>query len=714
MIRYKGQLKTQDFNIEKKRIYKKGQKTKYILKCYDIFTFDIETTSAWIDENGNVIGYEKGHPEEYWNNLEPLALCYIWQFSVNEVVYYGRTLEEFKALLYDFPENFQCKIFIHNLPFEFAWLVNILHFDKVFARTPHKPIKASCVEFPLIEFCCTYALENTSLENWGKDLGLPKMVGDLDYLKVRTPFTQLTDTEMKYCERDCEVVYAGIKKELETYGDVYNIPMTSTGKIRRVVKDLLTKDPVYAKYIKTLVPSVDIYKLLQTLFSGGYTHPSRLYAGRDISGLIEHYDFCSSYPTCMLAFKYPSTPWVYRTNKNMPTDVTFEKYAFIFRLKFKNIRAKNVNTYIQKCKCTGHGFINDNGRVIAADDLEIICNEIDWMIIKKTYDFECVYLLDSWYSKKDYLPKAFILYILKLYNEKTQYKGIEEKEDEYRRAKAFLNSLYGLMVSAVIYSDCVYTKEDEWYIKPLTSDEVKKRLAALKNPKYKHDHRYFLNYSAGCWVTSYGRKILWDCMLKCPNDILYVDTDSIFAIGQHDFSDYNNWIVQKLYDMCDHYGIDKELLAPKDKKGKAHMLGLFEKEHDLCEYKTLHAKCYCMRETPDEDGKRKPLQITISGINKGAAEMLDDDIDNFAPGFSFDKDHKSVTKNLHVYINDMPSVKYPDGYISNYRSGLNLRKCGYKLGQTDEYKKVLEFSQMHSDDISIITLRQLRGYFNNE
>ena len=60
----------------------------------------------------------------------------------------------------------------------------------------------------------------------------------------------------------------------------------------------------------------------------------------------------------------------------------------------------------------------------------------------------------------------------------------------------------------------------------------------------------------------------------------------------------------------------------------------------------------------------------------------------------------------------MPTVKYPDGYISNYKSGINLRKCGYKLGQTDEYKKVLEFSQMHTDDISVITLRQLRGYFN--
>ena len=91
------------------------------------------------------------------------------------------------------------------------------------------------------------------------------------------------------------------------------------------------------------------------------------------------------------------------------------------------------------------------------------------------------------------------------------------------RAKAFLNSLYGL---------------DEWYIKPLTSDEVKKRLSALKNPKYEHDHRYFLNYSAGCWVTSYGRYILWKNMLKDSNAVLYVDTDSIFAIGHHDFSDY--------------------------------------------------------------------------------------------------------------------------------------------------------------------------------
>ena len=86
MIKYVSQLKEYDFlkNSHSKRKHKKG--SKKITWCDDIFTFDIETTSAWINEKGNVIKYKAGKSADYWNNLQPLALCYIWQFSVNDTV----------------------------------------------------------------------------------------------------------------------------------------------------------------------------------------------------------------------------------------------------------------------------------------------------------------------------------------------------------------------------------------------------------------------------------------------------------------------------------------------------------------------------------------------------------------------------------------------------------------------------------------------------
>ena len=62
-------------------------------------------------------------------------------------------------------------------------------------------------------------LTRLSLETWGKQLGLEKAVGYLDYDKLRTPLTPLTDDELYYCERDCLVVEKGIKSYIKRYGN---------------------------------------------------------------------------------------------------------------------------------------------------------------------------------------------------------------------------------------------------------------------------------------------------------------------------------------------------------------------------------------------------------------------------------------------------------------------------------------------------------------
>ena len=52
------------YDVETTRTHNKSQTF-----CNDILTFDIETTSAWI-ENDEIIGYEEGHSNEYWNARE--------------------------------------------------------------------------------------------------------------------------------------------------------------------------------------------------------------------------------------------------------------------------------------------------------------------------------------------------------------------------------------------------------------------------------------------------------------------------------------------------------------------------------------------------------------------------------------------------------------------------------------------------------------------
>ena len=714
METYVEQMKHQTYNIETKRTYSKKSGTQFNKYCNDILVFDIEVTSAWL-ENGKIVGYKKGYDNDYWNSLTPLALPYLWQFSFNDKVYYGRELREFEKVLSDLPDDCEIIIWVHNLSYEMHFLNNFLEWENVFARTAHKPIKCRPKKYKNIEFRCSYMLTRLSLESWGKQIGWHKDVGYLDYETIRTPYTELTEKELLYGEDDCLVVYHGIQEYVKRYGNVRDIPLTQTGTVRRVVKEMLTEDKNYVKFLKKLIPrSASEYKMLMRVFSGGYTHANRFYVETVVRGYIEHYDFASSYPTVMICEKYPMTPWMYSFNKELPTDGEMENTAYILKLHFKNINCKTLNTYIQASKCEGGNFVYDNGRIIKADDLIIVVTEQDWKTIRDSYEWDECIVEGKYYSKKKYLPKKFIEYILELYHNKTTLKDIPEMEDLYMQSKQYINSMFGMCVTAIVQPEIEFDGTD-WYMQPLTEAKVNERLDKLRNWK-PSERRYFLSYSWGCWVTAYARRNLWKCILDSDAQCIYCDTDSIFVNGKHDFSWYNKEINDKIYKASQEVGFDFQKTRPKTKKGKEKPLGIFTQEAPCCEFVTLGAKRYVERrfyvETDSEqDGK---LHLTVSGINKEAVALLDDKIENFVDGFDFDKDDDSVKKRLSTYLVGMPEITYDDGYHSTYTEGINMRRIGYLLTMTDEYKGIIMMSKMTINDLSEQAKIKLKGNFSVE
>ncbi len=686
---YQDQMKGYQFNIETHRKHHKQKdgKSPYTYYNNSILTFDIEVTSAFIDNKGKVIPYKKGKKNEYWNDKQALALCYIWQFSCDGKVYYGRELKDFVKVLDALPTHAKSIIWVHNLSYEFAFLYNILEWGSVFARTSHKPIKAIPKEYPNIEFRCSYMLTRLSLETWGNQLGVYKAVGDLDYEKIRTPLTPLTEQEMHYCEQDCLVVEAGIKEYIKRYGKQRDIPLTQTGTVRREVKDRLFKNPRYTSYIKKLVPkNADEYKLLQTIFAGGYTHANRKWAGLVIEDLVQHYDFASSYPTVMIAEKYPVTPWAeYPVWLGFPKESTYENKAYLLCVEFEDLKCISDNTYIQEAKATNKKNVKkDNGRVLSADTLTMWFTEQDWITVSHNYTWKTAKLIKAYSSYKGYLPKELLEYILELYSNKTSLKDVEGMEDIYMQAKQYINSLFGMSVTALIQAE-VIQDHGEWSSVKLTKFRVNEYLDKLRKP-LKGDKKYFMNYSWGIYVTAYARRNLWKCIESCDHDVIYCDTDSIFVLGKHDFSWYNEEITEKLRVSCEENGLDFESTRPKTKEGKPKPLGIFDREDDCIQFITLGAKRYVERRKKD-----KKLHLTVSGINKGAVELLNDNIYNFKDKFEFDKDADCVTKRLCTYLTDMPSIRYPDGYMSTYKYGINLRRTGYKLTITPEYQELIDY-----------------------
>lgn len=265
-----------------------------------IYTFDIETSSYLILDNKILpaINYLDLTKEEQ-ERVEFKSCMYIWMFSINDIVYYGRTWDELKQFLLrlNFYNSSKKIVFVHNLSFEFQYLKSVFNIDKVMARKKHKVMKCEISEYNL-EFRCSFMMSNCALKLLPKIFKLPveKKVGDLDYSLLRTPITKLSIKELGYCEYDCLVVYHYIKIELETYKTVDKIPITSTGHVRRELKELTINDWDYRKKVKKAINvNPHIYNLLQGAFAGGYTHANWIYAD-EIHKNVESWDFTSSYP----------------------------------------------------------------------------------------------------------------------------------------------------------------------------------------------------------------------------------------------------------------------------------------------------------------------------------------------------------------------------------------------------------------------------------
>ena len=95
------------------------------------------------------------------------SCMYIWMFSINDIVYYGRTWEEFREFL-KMLDNY-CSyikiVFVHNLSFEFQFLWSNFKMENVFARKSRKVMKCEFMDYN-IELRCSLFMSNCSLDKF--------------------------------------------------------------------------------------------------------------------------------------------------------------------------------------------------------------------------------------------------------------------------------------------------------------------------------------------------------------------------------------------------------------------------------------------------------------------------------------------------------------------------------------------------------------------
>lgn len=655
----------------------------------DIMCFDIETSSAFLHKDGETLEPYAGKSQEYYRNCEKFALCYIWQFSINDNVFYGRTLEDFADFLHEleFYEPHKKFIYVHNLAYEFAFLINVLKFDYVFARDKRKPIFADCGTY---QFRCSYFLTRMSLDTWAHERHLPmqKLVGNLNYTVLRTPKTPLTPDELDYCFHDVLIMYYGLKEYKAKYLHVVDIPHTQTGEVRREVQKRMNvpNELRYRQKCIALIPrSLDEYKRQIKVFLGGYTHANFMYANRTIEN-VDSYDIASSYPTVMALEKYPMT----RFEKVEPLEKYFnaDKWCFIIEFECENLKSTRFNTFLSFSKCDAiKNYKCDNGRVLSAEYVKLTMTNVDYGVFQQCYRMDNIKILDFRVSLAGYLSDTFVKYLLELYSNKTQFKGLDEYQATYAQSKQYINSMYGMMVTKTI-TDTVDFENGEWVKTPLTNATFIDKISREK----KKLSKVFSAFQFGAWVTAYARRNLWRGILAIDPYVIYCDTDSIKCVHTDTdfFDNYNAEIAEREKMRAGALGVDESQFAPTDKFGIVRRLGIFDYEDNYDKFKTLGAKKYIYEKSGE-------LHMTVSGVRKKAVSQISS-IDEFNDGLVFDVEH--ANKLLMSYVDDMRPIVWhkgePDEWKSTYKHGIVAQPTTYSLGITPEYLQLV-LSNMRSE-----------------
>ena len=679
-------------------------------------TFDIETTSRTRIE-------KDAHGEEVTKPID--AFMYVWSACIDGEEVHGRYWKDFIDLL-DKIQNYYCTnesryfvIYVHNLPFEFSFMIGYLNdYSEVFATGKRKPLVWRLKKRG-IELRCSYKLTNMSLDNFTKKMAgctHIKAKGDLDYSLIRHNESYISPTEWGYIINDTLGLWEAICYMLRKDGDtIATVPLTSTSYVRRDMKRAIRKGTTTRLLKKKLALTDVTYKLLKEAFRGGDTHANMIKCAK-IYHDVYSFDASSMYPAMLLLMQFPMTAF-----EKMPVTSKCLKYikskelAWIAQIKLTNVRLKEdqYNPYLSISKCRNlQGVDPDNGRVWKAAELETTVTDIDFSIIEECYDFDSVEIIeDTLYTAHyGYIPDDVRSVIMEYFTAKTKLKiavkktapnSKEREEAEYdlMKAKNKLNGIYGMAATDPIHPIMLYL-DNEWqefsysmYANDIAYKE-KVDASGFSIPDEKsiseQSEKSVLPYVWGVYTTAHARKHLRRILACAESSYIYCDTDSCKATNFNfdKLTELNNWI----YELCE------ETNSFVDIDGKKYYIGYFDCESDVKsenryepeykDFKTLGAKKYCFnayKETKD----KTYFGCTISGVKKSRGVEVIKNLDNFREGFKIKN-----SGGFQIWYNDsdtITKVKVKDYQgkeaVTEYTGYSCMIPRDYEIGLSDDQIK---------------------------
>ena len=574
----------------KKQFFVYSNHVKYIrISC----GFDIETT-----------------------RIEKHAFMYHWQLSWNDDILLCRTWGDFETLVNRLnewlkPKNANIIVWVANLGHEFSFLCRRFTWKRIFARESHNPLTAQTERVEFRE--CLSISGQGGLKNLAKNYcQTRKLVGDLDYTKPRNSKTELTELETQYCVNDVKILSEWGNYIFREFSDKQlNIPITSISIVRNDIKQAAIDTGCYEQIkqaVLSLFPKRATYNfVMQYLFRGGYTHANIWYVMVKWENTIG-VDFTSSYPAVMLHEYYPMTPFnefnCEYTDKEI-TDDSLNTMCCILYIRFDGIEQTTFHAIESQHKIIAMQNASfDNGRLTKADFIEVCLTELDYDIYKKFYKWEKITVIRALRSIRGKLPNYVLNPLKSYYHTKQDLKkrGLDNT-NEYKNAKARLNSFYGCMVTRLTFTEHKYNQTTgNW-----ESEETHKTYSKLIENQ-------ILSPYWGIYVTAHARHRLLNIVhemdnSRLENNVIYCDTDSIYF----DDTPENRDIIKRYNEKIMEYNAKNLPPIFED-------IGLFDwVDKDkygnpiTYEFETLGAKRYIKYYD-------NHAEITVAGMRKGTFE----------------------------------------------------------------------------------------------
>lgn len=601
-------------------------------------------------------------------------------------------------------------IYFHNLAYDYVFL-RLFLFEafgtpvKELNTKPHYPIMLGFDNGIILKD--SLCLAQCKLEKWANDLNVnhKKAVGSWDYDIIRDQSDTFSRAEKRYIENDtlalCECLDAFCVSLNKT---IYSIPYTATGIPREEVRERAKQHKGHENFLREAL-SFDQFQKFMKLYHGGYSHANRFYIGDILADDITACrDFASSYPYCLIAFKYPSSAFIPLGRDVKPEYIieNADEYAFVFRISFKNIRLKDhllpmPSLQASKCEHTIN-MIEESGRVLKAGYCTLYICEQDLIVLNSLYDWDPESICtEVEVSPKDYLPRWFTDYVYDLYAEKCRRKPLQKDDPvAYALAKARVNSVYGLTVQKSIRENFIEVTEPgeykinwdgdtAWFESGEYRQDFDQDLKA-EYEKYLKNPNTVLPYQWGAYCTAFAFRNLFELgsCVNCKYDSLgslaypphwyYSDTDSCYS------DDWNEDKIAAYNKKCKE-NLKANGYGPVIVNDKEYWLGVAEPDSEYSEYVVLGPKRYCGRSTEDNE-----LHITVAGVPKDGAKCLENDIDKFHRNFIFDGE--ITGKKAHFYFFSKDGITIDD-FGNEVGDSIDLQPCNYHLGAVDKYDYIL-------------------------